>query len=103
MKKLEYGGTPRSIIDINKKFIRDFYAHGVEDGSISEDKLNEWTAIVKKAYENNPNEPMKAFAEYRKKFAKLHFPHLILNDLEDIEFFEALRNNLKKPEQENKE
>lgn len=103
MRKLEYGGTPRSIIDINKKFIRDFYSHGVEDGSISEDMLNNWTKIVKNAFENNPESPIKAFTEYRKKFAEIHFPHLVINDVEDIEFYESLRKNLKKPEQENKE
>ena len=98
MKKLEYGGTPRSIIDINKKFIRDFYANGVEDGTISAEKLAAWTETVKNAYANNPNEPMKAFAEYRKAFAKLHFPHLVLNDLNDVEFFTALQAKIKKPE-----
>ena len=100
MKKLVYGvATPRSLNDINKKYIRDFYADGVEKGTITQQQLNEWITIVKAANEKNPDEPVTAFSEYRREFAKLHYPHLIpVEDMDDDVYYEALLSKFKKPE-----
>ena len=100
MKKLVYGvAPPRSLVDINKKYIRDFYADGVEKGSISQQQLNEWVNIVKEANENHKDDPIAAFSEYRRKFAKLHYPHLVpVEDMNDDDFYNALLSKFKKTE-----
>lgn len=77
-KKLSYPqDTPNSIQDITKSYIQQYFSIGVEKGTITAQKLEEWIKIVKDKEEEFKNDsPVKAFNAYREEFVKLYMPHL---------------------------
>lgn len=89
--KLSYPrDTVNSIQDITKKYIQDYFTYEVGTGKVSKEKLNEWIEIVKTAEENNPDNPVKAFNEYKIKFVDLYMPHLKRRNAKASDFFVSL-------------
>lgn len=77
---------PRSVQDITKKYIQDYFTINVKTGKISKDELKEWIAVVEEAEAQYPDEPVRVFNAYRYKFVDKYFPHLVKASL----FFKSL-------------
>ncbi len=100
-KKISYPAVqrPTSKQDITKAYIQEYYAFQVEAGKITEAQLNEWIEIVDKAEKNNPNNPVKAFNEYRNEFVNRHFAYLNAKQEKTASaYFVSLRSKAKKEE-----
>lgn len=96
-KKLSYPAhTPNSVQDITKDFINEYMSYNVENGKISIEDLNAWISIVEKAEADNPGNPVKAFAEYRRKFVEKYYSHLLAkkSSVKASDYFKALRDKM---------
>lgn len=105
-KKLVYPQQPRSIQDINKQFIRDYFSNGIEKGTITAEKAAEWAKVVEDAVnkaKEEKKEPMTAFASYRRTFCEWYYGELLVEKKKDIEFFAALAKKAAPKVEETKE
>ena len=105
-KKLTYPQQPHSIQDINKQFIRDYIANGIEKGTITAEKATEWAKVVETAVnkaKEEKKEPMTAFADYRRTFCDWYYPELRIKDKNDTDFFAALAKKAAPKAEETKE
>lgn len=72
------GETPKAVIEITKKYMEDYVAIGVQNGSISAEKLAKWITAVETAEKEpeNMKEHTKLFAAIRTAFVETWFPEL---------------------------
>ena len=97
-KKISYPAVqrPTSKQDITKSYMEEYYAFEVAAGNITKEKLEAWIAYIKEQIEKYPDNPVKAFNEYRNKFVKDFFPELdAKTEKSATAFFEGLLSKAK--------